>query len=226
MKGTHENPDNKFSRVEQDATALCQTMYEVLNGFVHWLSAQNNNDDNIMMSAEEIAGELFLEIVKGCNYYCGKGLSQERLEAILRKMMDNRVSELRYKHYVTHRKLAQTNVSLDSDEGAEIPLEEYVEDPDAALPDSLMESGSLVSEIRSHISDNGRKVFDAVLYDPDGRTGKFLKLSNLRAKAVGRNGRVKITKDVVSNAAVLSMRNVNLAYGEIRDALEAYDGSR
>ena len=99
--------NNKFSSIER---------------FVYWLADKLSygNDDNIMLSYEDVVGELMLEVAKGLNVYKDKPLNE--LLAILRRMCDARVSELKLKYYMTHRVMFKVTLSLDvEDLGEWIP---------------------------------------------------------------------------------------------------------
>src|SRR3990167_8635608 len=77
---------------------LCSEVYDDLVKFVKWLASSNHDDSNIMMDYDEIVGELMLELVKGVAHY--KHLERKKLLAVIKRMMDNRISELRYKYYL------------------------------------------------------------------------------------------------------------------------------
>ena len=88
-----------------------QEVYVELEKFVHFLASKNANPNNVMMEYDEIVSELMLEMVKGLRAY--KDLPKGQLKAVIRRMMDNRVSELRYRFYVTHRVAENTSISID-----------------------------------------------------------------------------------------------------------------
>ena len=77
-----------------------EEVYEALERFVHHLALQKANGA-VLMDRDELTGELFEEMVKGYNHY--GHLPKGQLLAVIRKMMDNRIAELTYKYYLTHR---------------------------------------------------------------------------------------------------------------------------
>lgn len=88
-----------------------------------------DNPDNVMMNAEEIAGELSTEVAKGLVAY--QHLPRPDLIKVLKGMIGYRISELKYKNYLTHRKAAKLTVSLeleDADNGEKFGIPSNVED--------------------------------------------------------------------------------------------------
>lgn len=110
-------------------------VYASLEKLIWHLAWRLDNPNNAMMQAEEIAGELSLEVAKGLVAY--GHLPQPELMKVLKCMLGYRISELKYKNYMTHRKAASLVVSLelesentsDNDEKFGIPsdVEETIE---------------------------------------------------------------------------------------------------
>jgi len=205
-----------------DAAELCSSIYDDLVRFVKWLASSNHDENDIMMDYDEIVGELLLELVKGVAHY--RELPREKLLAVIKKMMDNRISELRYKYYLTHRKAHASQISLertvDKDDTMteeECPSEELVDIEAEESVEGIAESNEIVQQVRSRLSANSLKVFDTVIVGNNPRMLQFIALNAERTAYVRgiRGGKVKITKDIVANAAILPRRAVRYAYREI-----------
>jgi hypothetical protein len=130
-------------------------------------------------------------------------------------MMDNRISELKYKFYMTHRK---HELSLT------ISLSDIDDDPDEFIlsgshpnPASLSASKDRVLLTRAKLSPVAREVFDVLIYG-DERLNEQLRISHIRAKAVYKDFKVKIRPFHVADALMISEREVLNAYDEIRSA--------
>lgn len=197
----------KFSigeRIEQTYVRLVKLAY--------WMAGNNANQNNVMMSFDEIVGELLLEIVKGVKHY--EDLPDNELDAVIRKMMDNRISELKYRYYKTHRKdeLSLTVSLSDGDEWLnEIEGDESVDD--------IISSKHRVQETRTKLSDIAKEVFDALIFG-NKRLSDMLKLSNMRGKAVYKNHKMRIKPYHVADALMISEAQVVKSYKEIRDAYQ------
>lgn len=210
MKTTSKTDTVKFSSIvdDREVQELTEQMYEQLIAFVKWLSSNSVSGESVMMDYDEIVGELMLELVKGCRHY--SHLSKDKLAAVLRRMMDNRISELRYRYYKTHRIAERTMEDL------------YSKEHEALLPsyvsvEELVESNELVHSVRERISDKAKIVFDALIFGNE-RMSEFVRLSEMRRIASGKpsSKHVKLTKSIVANSTVLSERDVYAAYREIR----------
>jgi len=198
---------------------------ERISGFVYWL-AQRNVSDAPLMDAEEIAGELFCEIAKGMRYYEDKPMDE--LLALLRRMCDNRMSELKYKYYRTHRIAMVYALSIDVLDNPEecAPLSERRHLPmgvsvqlgdEVADTATLVESAIRVQETRRRLSLIGQRVFDAVVYPNHNMTQQVL-LASMRASAVYKGGgTVKVKPRHVAEALCLSLSVVKRAFTEIRE---------
>lgn len=185
--------------------------------FVYWLAGKNANPDNVMMSFDEIVGELFVEIVKGVDKY--RDLPQNELEAVLRRMMDNRISELKYKFYVTHRKYERSLTIALPD--AEDDLDEYI-GSNQSNPASLSASRERVQQTRQQLSSTAKQVFDMLIFG-DERLNQQLNISNIRAKSVYKDYKVKIRPFHIADALMISESEVVAAYDEIRQAYKSVE---
>ena len=95
-----KNRQSKFSNIESDQSD--EGVYKALYKFVLKVCWEKGDPNNIMMDGDELFGELLEEIAKGLKHYADLPYNQKL--AVIRSMLDNRVAELRYKYYVTHRK--------------------------------------------------------------------------------------------------------------------------
>lgn len=213
----------KFSDIGRD-----EETYKQLERFVRYLSSKNNNDRNIMMQSDEIAGELLLELVKGLRAY--PNLEMEQLKAVIRKMMDNRVSELKYRFYTTHRGQEKFSISLDLEvavSDADIVstagdavgfgdtlVHELIESP-FSDPQDIYESKERVLETRRHISPVARKVFDAIVFG-NNMLAVVLYMSSLRASVIFKHKVVQIKPWHVADALHLDESVVKEAFREIK----------
>ena len=194
---------DKFSVIEADMIP-----------FVHYLAARNAGD-SILMEYDELVGELYLELVKGVQYYADKNLSNDQLKAVLRKILDNRISELRYRYYVTHRAAAMSALSL-SDDGCEFIS---ADDP---TPDQVYASKELVESVRAALSETAQQVFDAVVLGASDMLGTLVWLSCVRANTVHANSKAVMKYWHVASALGLEENDVRQAFKEIK-AVMAYD---
>jgi DNA-directed RNA polymerase specialized sigma24 family protein len=195
------------------------TVVKDIERFVWWL-AHRSASSAWLMDADEIAGELFLEISKGLEAYSDK--EGEELLAILRTMCDNRVYELKAKYYGTHRRLKiEMEISLESiddpdddDFAASYPLDMISED----TSDSLYESHVRVLQTRASLSDNAKIVFDAVCLDNNPRVTEQVRLAGIRASATYKGGgTVRLKPWHLAEALGMSENSVRRAWKEIRD---------
>lgn len=198
---------DKFSSVEE--------LTEALIGFVHHLASRYCNPNVVMFEYDELVGELFLELVKGWNYYNPKDLPKEQMLALVRRMLDNRIAELRHKHYGTHRGIALSNLSIDADTEGSGLVEEELEDKTTSGPEDITVSNARVSEVYERLTDASRMVFEAVIKGSSQRLSALVKLSSIRACAVS-NGRITIKPWIVADALLVDEESVKKSFREIR----------
>lgn len=222
MKHAANSCEDKFSYTEED-------IYEAMIKFVYHLARRYANED-LMFQMDELVGELMLELVKGVKYYSSKSLSMEQMKAVLRRMLDNRISELRHRHYGTHRIHAKFTLSLeidlyDDDDGGMVEpvgvlFQERVTDSDLAPdPASVFSSLERVNATRALLSEEAARVFDACIFGDD-RLAMFMWLSSVRASSVRKNGIVSLKPWIVADALMMSELEVKKAFSQIR---RAYD---
>lgn len=195
-------------------------VYKALERFVHHLALQKANGA-FLMDEDEISGELFEEMVKGYARY--GHLPKGQLLAVIRKMMDNRIGELTYKYYKTHRGLALGALSMPREDGKNNRVDRWMKsviwtsNGNEFNIDEFLESRERVRETLSSLSEESRKVLLAVLDDCSGLE-KQIKLSGQRASFVyeGR-GSIKVKPWHVAEALVMEEKNVKKAFKEIRE---------
>lgn len=145
---------------------------ERLEKLVKYLAVLNVNDKNIMMSVDDIVSELNEEILKGLKYYESKDYADDDMVNILKRMCYNRISELRYRYYVTCRRKEVTSISLDM----EIEFEVSTEDGN---PEQLFESSMRVSDTVSNLkTDAAKKIFETIIVNKQFSTTDTKKVYN------------------------------------------------
>ena len=197
---SNKTHDDKFSGIESDTM---EDWYIEMEKFIHYLAGANNG---LAVEYDDIVQELAVELVKGVKAY--PNLPHEQLKAVLRKMMDNRISELKYRFHVTHRKEALFDISLSievqtkdasrllgstpvhqSDQPSAVPIEELV--PGGPDPAAVFASKERVLEIRSSLSSGARRVFDSLIRG-NNMLAMVVWLSSVRASHVFGSRSVKI----------------------------------
>lgn len=207
-----ENQDSKFSLSEA---------YEQLEPFMIYLAGRYCNDD-IMFNFDELFGELQLELVKGFQHYyeTGKITDLDQLFAVLRKMMDNRIAELRYKHYSTHRGLAKLNISIDlqlSLETDEADMVEVIPDINTPDPEQMALSKDRLVQVWNKLSPKAQQVMNIVV---NGSQRLDMLLQLLALRSIGSNKIVKLRPAIVANALMENTKSVEKAFKEIKNAYE------
>lgn len=189
-----------------------------ISKFVYWLAHRVADGETPLMDFDEIVGELNLEIVKGMGRYADKPMNE--LLALLRKMCDNRIAELRYKYYKTHRVAARFTLSIDfvtDTDGAECYYQPPVDD--AVRISAVAGSAFRVAETRRRLSSIAATVFDNVILDDNSRVADQIALAGMRAaNAYKSGGTVRIKpRHVAAALPGLSENAVKLAFAEIRN---------
>lgn len=203
--GSSQERTDKFSITEYDEG---EEVFHELEKFVSWVSWNNSEPGaETMMDYDELSGELFLEVAKGIKHYGGK-LPLDQLKAVIRKMVDNRIFELKFRYHCTHRKLGGLNISLDIEQIG-FPVS------DSCNVEELYDSGERIGTLSSALSPRAKRVFDAVIFG-DERLGNQIKLSAIRANFVHRNPSIRIRTHLLSEALYMSEREVRSAINEIK----------
>lgn len=212
---------SKFSSVVDESD---EGVYKALLKFCYKLGHENVNDANIMMSFDEIIGELLEELVKGLRHY--PDLPYQQKLAVIRRMLDNRISELRYKYYVTHRKAHNNDLSYESDlsseesHATEDKSKVIVSDhgADEPAPETWLMSIERVTDTRNKLSDMAKKVFDCVVYGGNRRLENILVIHLQRSATLKTAPTMKIKPWMVSDALLMDEKEVNSAFEEIKMA--------
>ena len=181
-------------------------MYSELENFMHWLAWENVDDNNIMMNHDDIFGELQLEFVKSLQHY--SDLPKKQFINVTKRMFDNRISELKYKHYRTHRRLAGNMMSID---------DEFIEDllPDMFDLEAYVEIKDFVECIREQLSGLDLDIFD-ILYYGDERLTELLKLAGMRSSyAYSGRGTIRRKAWHIADILVISITKVKTSLSHI-----------
>lgn len=182
--------------------------------------------DAIGMELDDVVSECNMEILKGMEYYKSKKLNREQLHAVLRRMIDNRISELKYKYFLTYRKSYQNTISLNFDLEITISNNRVMRDEVVGYnngsgmisiegdPVQISESRDNVEMTRSLLPENVKKLFDMVIYDSDllqdmnlTNTDKMLRYKKVAEMLGMQENEVK--------SAFINIRN---AYAEVLNA--------
>ena len=169
------------------------------------------------MEYDEVVGELLEEVAKGIDRYGNLPHAQQL--AVIRRMCDNRVAELRYKYYITHRKEARLTLDIsifDPDESAAShPSHRWLMD-NAITVEGVVDSAFRVAETRRRLSSTVQAVFDAAIY-PNNRMTTQILLSGKRSAAVYvGGGTVKVRPHHVAEALCITETAARRAFAEIR----------
>jgi hypothetical protein len=176
----------------------------------------NENPSNPMMFADEILCELFEEMAKGLKHY--KDLPYSQKLAVIRRMMDNRISELRYKYYLTYRGESKHDVSIENDnqEVAVCASKELSPEDRLILKDNYQ-------ELYDSVSDGAREVLDCVMRDSNPRFLEIMKLHAIRNE--GRSQRIR--PHMIADALLISEEEARRRIAEIKLAYRRiYVGSK
>lgn len=196
-----------------------EKIVEAVWKFVHWLASRSAIPTVPLMDYDELVGELLEEVAKGIKAYPGKPL--EELLAILRKMCDNRLYELRHKYLHTHRREAANAFGLeiiDPDQSMGKTTVGKLPDEQVIYTHDLVLSGLRVCETRRRLERGYvRDVFDAIVYG-DHNLGEQVSLSGARAAAVFKSGgSVRIKPWHVAEALALPEDVVKEAFKIIKE---------
>lgn len=188
-------------------------LYDELLPFAKFLARKFQSGD-ILVSQEDVVGELLVEFVKAYNRYQDKGYVD--IIKISKTMMNYRVSELRYRYYVTSRKNSITDYSLDLDEvGEDIPqLHETVADDTLPL-ECQYEGIQFWNDLLEAVSSTTRDILNLIMV-PNARLVMLLKTSEMRAEYVNKNGckNVSIKPKHIADALFIDEEQVMLSYKE------------
>jgi len=193
-----------------------EELYEKLEKFVHYL-AHSKANGAFLMDHDEISGELFEVMVKGYARY--NHLPKEELLAVIKKMMDNKISDLIYTHYVTHRGLAIGSDSIpESDNPACDWTKTIAWSSNERLQSvsSLVESRERVQDTYNRLSPNAQRVFQAIILGSP-ELDLQLEMSYLRASYIYQDEwKVKVRSWQIADSLSMGVSTVKKALTEIR----------
>lgn len=197
-----------------------------LTNFVYHLAHRNATDATVLMDFDELVGELFLELVKGWDHYKDRNdLTHEQLLAIIRRIMDNRISELLYKHFKTHRVVGVGAIPLsdldwDGDGDDDNPSLHYTVTSATVLltatasAEEVYDSYDRVERLRDGLSPSALHVLDEILAGNELVTMN-VQLSVDRAYSVYKSPSVKMRAWHVADSLGMDEKDVESAFNEI-----------
>jgi len=201
MLKTNEIKDNTSLINQYTVSELFGLVYDELNGLVHYLALRySQSTTEILMDKDEIVGELYLELWKGVQYYHERGLPLPQMISVVKVMLSNRIAELKYRYYKTHRRISQLNISIDVtingidvDERLDINPSQEFAPTGLSDPADIFDSVDYVNTVRARLDIRTQEVFDAVVYGHE-QLMIHVWLSSVRANAAyktNRNTRIK-----------------------------------
>lgn len=227
--------DERITSVEE--------LYERLHDYIHWLAHEENRTNNLhfLLSPEDVAGELFCELVVIWQHYEDRDdLDADTLIRIVKASLDNRIGDLIYTWHVTYRKDDARNVTLDIrylDSGSPVDPEDFSEEylprydyyvrmadytPD---PDDLVESKQRVRRFMRELTAPERKIVDAIL-GMDERLARQAKLVGTRKAFVYKSGgTVTLKSSLVADALHIDRKECSRLWGRIRKKWRKYEAT-
>ena len=196
-------------------------LYEELLPYAKFLASKFQAGD-VLVSQEDVVGELLLEFVKMCDYYKDKDYIS--LVKLIKRAMANRVSELRYRYYLTSRANAKNNVELDNeynaDDGSSLELHEVIPDGQESL-EIQMNNLEFWNSILENISGTTREIVE-VLLNPSDRLMNIIHVVEMRASYVNKNGctHISIKPRHIADALCIKEEDVWNGYKEFCDVIQ------
>jgi len=152
-------------------------------------------------------------------------LPVNQILSVMKVMLSNRIAELRYRYFRTHRKQGQLNISINITIDG-VDLEDRIDnfDPMQSLvttvgadPADLLESKELVVDVRSRLDPVAQEVFDVYLYG-NKQLELHVWLSAMRLGAVNsHNTRIQIRPHHIASALCITELEVKLAIKSIKN---------
>lgn len=197
------------------------TVVSQVQDLVHYLAWNYDDQNTPLMDHDELAGELFLEVAKAIKRY--SHLPYNQLLALIKTMMNNRLSELKYKYYMTHRGAISNGRQfrlvdeLEDDEPGTVPV-------GGDNPEIIVEGRLFVEAFLGELSDTARLVASTVIYGNE-LLSLHVSMAGIRASYVYQNNgkTIEIQPWHVARALDLDVSVVEAAFDEIRTALRGYD---
>jgi DNA-directed RNA polymerase specialized sigma24 family protein len=161
------------------------------------------------LTQEDVESELWIEIVKGLKHYADLA-DKEHKKAVLYRMVKNRLGELKYRYYITHRSAENVTEDLDA-------IGESVMD-DASNPETIYSSMERVEAVKAKLSPSALSVLEAILYDRSENLAQVLIMAMTRASAIYAQPSVNLKPRHVADALRISEKEVQKAFAEIKKA--------
>ena len=214
-----------------------EELYDKLQRYIHWLAhnANRTHDLHILLQPDDLAGELFLEMVSVYRHYEDRDdLDADTMIRIVKKSLDNRMKNLIMFFHVTHRSEDARTLSLDTDrepvdtvnywmpliEASELAIGEQYEIPD---PQALLESSGRLNEFLRSLTAAERKIVESILC-MDERVARQCKLVGTRKAFVYQNGgTVTINFRIVADALHLDRKECQKLWQTIRHKWRKYE---
>lgn len=208
-----------------------EQVISTLDGLIHWLAYTNADDNTGLMDADELVSELYEEIAKGIKHY--SHLPEAELLRVLKRMMDHRISELKYKYYMTHRgevsggKLGYLVDDPFADEGeTEGSIYNVCVMPSTKPddnPELMLQGKQFLASFCEGLSDTAKAIVDSIV-NGNRLVTLYVSMSGLRASYVYENGgTITIQPWHVARALDLDVAEAEAGFQEIQEALRLYD---
>jgi|WetSurMetagenome_2_1015567.scaffolds.fasta_scaffold191224_2 hypothetical protein len=195
--------DSKFNKI-----------YSQLENLVKYIATRNEG-----MGKEDVEQELRLELVKCFPKY--QHLPEDQIIKVMKSIFFYRIKELRYKVFLTLRqKMLADSYSIDDveeNETALVPYKAMVDDTPSV--EHIVEVKELMTQVRENLSPMAQQVFDAVMYDVDGRLHTVLILAMHRASSKYRQPCVNVKPAHIASALNIPVSSVHKAYKEIAEVM-------
>lgn len=193
------------SKVSEENLTESEIIFKRLEGLVIYLAKLNENPDHAMLTADDIISELHEEIQKGINFYTGK-YKVDDMVGIIKRMCYNRISELKYRYYITYRKQEKNILSIEMEMTLELDTP-----TDEGNPEYLSDSSARVNGTLDKLeSPEAKLIFQKIINDKDFHIASTDSVHNHMtvediAAAVGLDIR----------SAAIGIREIKKAYAEV-----------
>lgn len=204
--------EDKFSMTDDE-------IIEQLRGFITHLASIHQDEYVMDMQFDDLVGELMLELAKGLSYYRDKPSDQKLV--LLRRMMDNRIGELRYRYYITSRQFGRLEFSLEYAAPYQSGENQDADDLGETIPDVLdvegiVDSKERVARVRDALSPKSKRVLDAVI-SGNKRLSVIMAASTFRSTSVFKTtSPVTLKAWHLADALFMSEKDVQASIIEIR----------
>jgi len=220
----------------EDKIQSVEELYDRLHRYIWWLAHDINKDHtlNILLQTDDLAGELFLEMVRVYRHYEDRGdLDADSLIKIVKVSLDNRIRTLIYTYHNTHRaedsKVLPLNVIECEPSTRDVksnssyggggrqswyhhPTDEYTI-PD---PQSLAESSMRLQIFLDKLTDPEREIVEAILC-MDERVARQAQLIGTRkAFVTKKGGTVSLNYRFIADALHIDRKECQALWGQIR----------